>query len=48
LLDILKKYAENIQISDDVYVGKGGMTGIVVYPREWNKSQIVDYRISWK
>lgn len=43
LLDILKKYAENIQISDEVYVGKGGKTGIVIYPKEWNKSQIVDY-----
>ncbi len=42
LLDILKKYAENIQISDEVYVGKGGKTGIVIYPKEWNKSQIVD------
>ena len=43
LLDILKKMIDDTKLSDDIYVGKGGMTGIVIYPREWNKSQVVDY-----
>lgn len=42
LLNILIIAAEENNILQDLFIGEGGRTGIVIYPKEWNKSQIIE------
>jgi phosphomannomutase len=43
LLEILHDEANNLNISSDVQITEGGSVGIAIHPKEWNKSQVVDY-----
>ncbi len=40
LLDILKQKAVEL---NNLYIGKGGKSGIVIYPKDWNKSQVIEH-----
>lgn len=42
LIGILKATAQEIGILDDVVISEGGMVGIGLYPREYDKVQVVE------
>jgi HAD superfamily hydrolase (TIGR01484 family) len=42
LLDQLKEKADEIGIIDGVHIVEGGSVGIAIYPREWDKEQVLD------
>ena len=42
LIAILKATAREIGILDDVVISEGGMVGIGLYPKEFDKVQVVD------
>jgi len=42
LLNILIIASEKNNILQDLFIGDCGRTGIVIYPKEWNKSQIIE------
>ena len=42
LIAILKATAQEIRILDDVVISEGGMVGIGLYPREYDKVQVVE------
>ncbi len=43
LISILQQSAEEIGIIDKVIISEGGMVGIGVYPKEYDKVQVIEY-----
>ena len=43
MLEFLINKSVELGIDENVYIGMGGKSGIVIYPRELNKSQIIEY-----
>lgn len=43
LIDILKSKARELNIHDDLDILEGGSVGIGIYPREWDKEQVLEY-----
>ncbi len=43
LIGLLKTTAQEIGILDDIVISEGGMVGIGLYPKEFDKVQVIDY-----
>lgn len=43
LIQILKQTASEINIIDQIIISEGGMVGIGLYPKEYDKEQVIEY-----
>ena len=43
LIDILQKQAIELEINDYIEISLGGSVGIAVYPKKWNKIQVLNW-----
>jgi phosphomannomutase len=43
LIELLKKQALNLDINDYLDICLGGNVGIAIYPKKWNKTQVLDW-----
>ncbi len=43
LIDILKFKAQEINIHNELDILEGGSVGIGIYPKEWDKEQVLEY-----
>lgn len=43
LINILKSKAEELNIHNDLDILEGGSVGVGIYPKEWDKEQVLEY-----
>ena len=48
LIDILKSKAEELDINTELDILEGGSVGIGIYPKEWDKEQVLEYLNSYE